>query len=101
MPLGDEFSLALGHFEAAAGQLKECKDKKNVAKRRASLGKKENDWLTGSFSSLKNLVGECLVGKESSDADIVAFGVERYSLKRSLAARDAELKGLRVRVGVK
>lgn len=54
-----------------------------------------------SVLSLKNRVGELLVAKGSSDDAVVALGVERDSLKGTLAARDAELENVQIATNAK
>lgn len=51
--------------------------------------------------SYKNRVEELLVDEKLSRADFVAAGLERDSLRELLAAKNADLEGLRVTVGAR
>lgn len=83
------------------GRSKECHDEKCANNGSVSLIEKGKDELTESVSSSMDRAKELLVGKESSGANMVALGVEWESWKEFMAARKAELKGLRTKVGAK
>lgn len=87
------FSPLLTHSEAEAGRLKDCQDGEDEAQGYFSLFKKENDDLTGPVLSSKDRGKNDIVAKESSGAEFVSLGVERYSLKELLAERDTDWRG--------
>lgn len=101
LTLRDVLSLALRHLEVVAGRLEECKDAEHVVQVPALFVAKEKDELSVSVSSSKDLGGELLVAKESSNADVVAMGFELELFKEPLTAIYIGFEELLVTVGVK
>lgn len=61
-------------------------DVKGAAQERVSSVNEEKDGLNQSVWSLKDRVEKLPVDRESLSANLVAFSIERYSLRELLAA---------------
>lgn len=88
--------MVLSHLEAMAARFKKCGDLKDAPQARVSLNERERHKLRDPVPFLKDRVKELLVANLSSEAEVVAFSVERNSLTQSLAGRDAESEGFGV-----